>query len=62
MSGSWLRRNKTTPKPSTTYHLDHLGTPREQTDTDGRIGWSARYRAYGNLAQADVEAINSPNQ
>ncbi|WP_445367703.1 RHS domain-containing protein [Methylomonas sp. BW4-1] len=26
------------------YHLDHLGTPRELTDTDGGIVWSARYR------------------
>ncbi|WKJ90897.1 RHS repeat-associated core domain-containing protein [Methylomonas montana] len=42
------------------YHLDHLGTPRELTDTDGRIVWSARYRAYGNLALADVEAIDNP--
>ncbi|WP_253734562.1 RHS repeat-associated core domain-containing protein [Methylomonas sp. ZR1] len=42
------------------YHLDHLGTPRELTDTDGRIVWSARYRAYGNLALADVETIDNP--
>ncbi|WP_230410281.1 RHS repeat-associated core domain-containing protein [Methylomonas sp. Kb3] len=42
------------------YHLDHLGTPRELTDTDGRIVWSARYRAYGNLALADVEEIDNP--
>ncbi|WP_445367697.1 RHS repeat-associated core domain-containing protein [Methylomonas sp. BW4-1] len=42
------------------YHLDHLGTPRELTDTDGRIVWSARYRAYGNLALADVEVIDNP--
>jgi len=42
------------------YHLDHLGTPRELTDSDGKIVWSARYRAYGNLALADVEAIDNP--
>ncbi|WP_445367700.1 RHS repeat-associated core domain-containing protein [Methylomonas sp. BW4-1] len=42
------------------YHLDHLGTPRELTDTDGKIVWSARYRAYGNLALADVQEIDNP--
>ncbi|WP_082879810.1 RHS repeat-associated core domain-containing protein [Methylomonas methanica] len=42
------------------YHLDHLGTPRELTDSQGQIVWSARYRAYGNLAFADVEAIDNP--
>ncbi|MCQ8117888.1 RHS repeat-associated core domain-containing protein [Methylomonas rosea] len=42
------------------YHLDHLGTPRELTDSQGQIVWSARYRAYGNLALADVEAIDNP--
>ncbi|WP_427501185.1 RHS domain-containing protein [Methylomonas sp. MED-D] len=31
------------------YHLDHLGTPRELTNNQGHIVWSARYRAYGNL-------------
>ncbi|WP_229427867.1 RHS repeat domain-containing protein [Methylomonas albis] len=39
---------------------DHLGTPRELTDTNGRIVWSARYRAYGNLALADVQEIDNP--
>jgi RHS repeat-associated protein len=42
------------------YHLDHLGTPRELTDSQGSIVWSARYRAYGNLALADVEEIDNP--
>ncbi|BBA32302.1 cell-wall associated Rhs family protein with YD-repeats [Methylocaldum marinum] len=28
-------------------HTDPLGTPRELTDTDGRIAWSARYSAWG---------------
>ncbi|WKJ92598.1 RHS repeat-associated core domain-containing protein [Methylomonas montana] len=42
------------------YHLDHLGTPRELTDSDGKIVWSARYRAYGNLALADVQEIDNP--
>lgn len=29
------------------FHTDHLGTPRELTDREGRIVWSARYRAWG---------------
>ncbi|WAK00978.1 polymorphic toxin type 47 domain-containing protein [Methylobacter sp. YRD-M1] len=42
------------------YHLDHLGTPREMTNTAGKIVWSARYRAYGALALADVAEIDNP--
>ncbi|WP_347986284.1 DUF6861 domain-containing protein [Methylomonas sp. AM2-LC] len=42
------------------YHLDHLGTPRELTDAQGKIVWSAQYRAYGNLALADVAEIDNP--
>lgn len=42
------------------YHLDHLGTPREMTDAAGKIVWSARYRAYGALALADVADIDNP--
>ena len=42
------------------YHLDHLGTPREMTDARGRIVWSARYRAWGALAVADVHDIDNP--
>jgi RHS repeat-associated protein len=42
------------------YHLDHLGTPRELTDATGTIVWSARYRAYGSLALADVADIDNP--
>ncbi|KTS75533.1 type IV secretion protein Rhs [Pseudomonas oryzihabitans] len=42
------------------YHLDHLGTPQELTDASGTLAWSARYRAYGNLARLDVEQIAQP--
>lgn len=42
------------------YHLDHLGTPREMTDARGRIVWSARYRAWGALALADVNEVDNP--
>jgi len=42
------------------YQLDHLGTPQELTDYSGEIMWSARYRAYGNLAALDVSEIDNP--
>ncbi|MGF6330044.1 RHS repeat-associated protein [Pseudomonas sp. BS3782 TE3695] len=42
------------------YQLDHLGTPQELTDYSGEIMWSAKYRAYGNLAALDVAEIDNP--
>lgn len=42
------------------YQLDHLGTPQELTDFSGEIMWSAKYRAYGNLAVLDVSEIDNP--
>ncbi len=42
------------------YQLDHLGTPQELTDYSGEIMWSAKYRAYGNLASLDVSEIDNP--
>ena len=42
------------------FQLDHLGTPRELTSSDGRIVWSAQYRAWGQLALADVQEIDNP--
>jgi len=41
------------------YHLDAAGTPRELTNAQGRIVWSARYRAYGSLALADVQEVDN---
>ncbi|SBT16040.1 Putative deoxyribonuclease RhsC [Marinomonas gallaica] len=41
------------------YHTDHLGTPQDITNAQGNIVWSARYRAYGNLALADVEEVEN---
>ena len=41
------------------YHLDHLGTPQEITSSEGEVVWSARYKAYGNLAQKDVERVEN---
>ena len=42
------------------YQLDHLGTPQELTDYSGEIMWSAKYRAYGNLAELDISEIDNP--
>ncbi|GFM66076.1 hypothetical protein PSCICJ_21940 [Pseudomonas cichorii] len=42
------------------YQLDHLGTPQELTDYSGEILWSAKYRAYGNLAALDIAEIDNP--
>ncbi len=42
------------------YQLDHLGTPQELTDYSGEIMWSAKYRAYGNLAALDISEIDNP--
>jgi RHS repeat-associated protein len=41
------------------YHLDHLGTPQEMTDWEGRIVWSARYRAYGNVLKQEVAEVEN---
>ncbi|MBT2333027.1 RHS repeat protein [Variovorax paradoxus] len=38
------------------YQCDHLGTPLELTDYEGRIAWSASYKAWGEAKQAISEA------
>jgi RHS repeat-associated protein len=43
----------------TLYHNDHLGTPQELTDWEGRVVWSARYRVYGNVVRKDVEQVEN---
>ncbi|WP_248803762.1 RHS repeat-associated core domain-containing protein [Pseudomonas sp. MWU13-2100] len=42
------------------YQLDHLGTPQELTSSAGAILWSARYKAYGNVAKLEVAEIDNP--
>ncbi|XVJ50465.1 RHS repeat domain-containing protein, partial (plasmid) [Pseudomonas sp. UBT] len=42
------------------YQLDHLGTPQELTAPDGKIVWSAHYRAYGEVARLDISKIDNP--
>jgi len=38
------------------YQCDHLGTPQELTDYEGRVAWSASYKAWGEARQAISEA------
>jgi RHS repeat-associated protein len=38
------------------YQCDHLGTPQELTDHEGRIAWSAQYRAWGAAREIISEA------
>src|SRR5690606_39878850 len=42
------------------YHLDHLGTPQELTNRQGKLVWSVTYRAYGNVVQQQVAEIDNP--
>ncbi|QRR30587.1 RHS domain-containing protein [Pseudomonas simiae] len=50
------------PKETETFHyqLDHLGTPRELTASDGKIVWSAHYRAYGEITRLDIGKVDNP--
>jgi RHS repeat-associated protein len=38
------------------YQCDHLGTPQELTDHDGKVAWSAQYKAWGQAKEAISEA------
>jgi RHS repeat-associated protein len=47
------------------FHTDQVGTPRELSDSDGRISWRASYRAWGNTLQVEyaepaAAAANEP--
>ena len=41
------------------YHLDHLGTPQEITNSRGKLAWSASFKAYGNLAVVHNNEIDN---
>lgn len=41
------------------YHLDHLGTPRELTDAQGKVVWKVRYKTYGNVAVKEIEEVEN---
>jgi RHS repeat-associated protein len=38
------------------YQCDHLGTPQELTDCEGKVAWSAQYRAWGQAKEAISDA------
>lgn len=61
------------PTPGTVryFHTDQIGTPRELSESDGRISWRADYRAWGNTVlveypeavaavAADTEPVHQP--
>ncbi|WP_157359670.1 RHS repeat-associated core domain-containing protein [Caldimonas brevitalea] len=37
------------------YQCDHLGTPQELTDHEGRVAWAAQYKAWGLATEAISE-------
>ncbi len=41
------------------YHLDHLGTPQELSNSKGNIVWKARYTTYGNVAYKEVDEVEN---
>jgi RHS repeat-associated protein len=41
------------------YHCDQIGTPREMTDGEGKLVWSAHYRAWGE-AGILTEKVRNP--
>jgi RHS repeat-associated protein len=42
------------------FHTDQYGTPYTITDAAGEAVWKAHYKAYGAIAQSDVETIDNP--
>jgi RHS repeat-associated protein len=40
------------------YQCDHLGTPQELTDCEGKVAWSAQYKAWGQAKEAISEAAH----
>jgi len=41
------------------YQCDHLGTPQELTDHEGKVAWSAQYKAWGEAKEAISEAARN---
>ncbi len=40
------------------YQCDHLGTPQELTDHEGKVAWSAQYKAWGHPKEAISDAAH----
>ncbi|WP_181259198.1 RHS repeat domain-containing protein [Pseudoduganella armeniaca] len=41
------------------YQCDHLGTPQELTDHEGKVAWSAQYKAWGEAKKAISDAARN---
>lgn len=41
------------------YQCDHIGTPQELTDCEGKVAWSARYNAWGRAKEAISNAASA---
>ena len=44
------------------FHTDHLGTPRELTDSGGNLRWAATYKAWGNVFQVEMPQMETEAQ
>ncbi|PHV05703.1 hypothetical protein CSQ96_19955 [Janthinobacterium sp. BJB412] len=42
------------------YSCDHLGTPREMFDGQGRVVWSAKYKAWGKVFEEKNQGVEQP--
>jgi RHS repeat-associated protein len=43
-------------------HTDHLGTPRELTDSGGNLQWAATYKAWGNVLRVEMPQVGTEAQ
>ncbi len=44
------------------YHTDHLGTPRELTNSDGDITWEATYQTWGNTLKVVYQPVEAESK
>ncbi len=44
------------------FHTDHLGTPRELTDSGGNLHWVATYKAWGNVLGVEMPQVGTEAQ
>jgi RHS repeat-associated protein len=42
------------------YHLDHLGTPQEMSDSHGAVVWAADLKGWGSVRVKYVEKVENP--
>ena len=59
---SSISTSTSTAEPQRYYiDTDHLGTPQELTDIEGRLQWVGHYRAWGELVKANDSDGNAAN-